>query len=811
MQTRKIWLDGRGHPPAYAPHTFMGFSTGEWFGDTLTVTTTHIKKEFYRRSGIPSSDRTTVVEHYVRHGDLLSQVMIISDPVYLTEPYVNTQEFLLMDRGNQNWLYNCEYVMEVPQPRHQVPHFLPGENPFLEDFSRKFGLPFPAVFAGADSTYPEYMETIEENDERYRTMTGMKRKKPPVARRISVLLAVLLGSSASAPARQAPIEPFHVQGNVYLLPGAASNVVVQIGDDGILVVDTGGRETSGAVLAAIRELSDGPIRWIVNTHAHLDHTGGNETVSQAGMTLNGNPAAIIANENVPARMVAEDRPITEWPLNTFFEDRRDFHFNDEAVMLYHYPRGHTDGDVIVYFRGSDVLVAGDLFITTTYPVIDLSYAGGVDGFIDGMNTMLDVAVPKWLQEGGTFVIPGHGRVGDEADIIEYRDMVVIVRDRIEAMIARGLTLEQVKAAQPTLDYDLRYGEDSGPWTTEMFVEAVYTDLQEAPMTTKTTLLRSARVAVAVTGILLLGTPAALAQRGDQPSAQTAAPVDFTGNWVSVVSEDWRHRMLTPRRGDFESLPLNAAGREAGNAWDLAADNAAGLECKAFGVGGIIRQPGRVRVEWEDENTLRLDFDAGTQTRLLHFDPTAETPDEPTWQGHSNGRMGDAPRRPRWNHTSPDRKQHGPDRARRGRSRSARRSGPFGCAHRRRIPDGGNDWFSRGVPPEERRTLQRTRIDNRILPQVAPAPERRQLDARDHRHRRSDLPDPALLHEHTFQAGSRRSKLQPDAMPDPGPAARGRCALISFKSSSTEGRSAGPVPTWRYRTMPSGPMMTSPPN
>jgi hypothetical protein len=162
MQWRTIWMDGRSHPPEYVPHTFMGFSTGEWHGDILTVTTTHIKKEFYRRSGIPSSDLTTLVEHYIRHGNLLSHVMIITDPVYLTEPYVNSQEFVLMERGNQNWLYNCEYVMEVPQPKHEVPHYLPGQHPFMEDFAKLFGLPFEAISGGAPTLYPEYQPKLEE-------------------------------------------------------------------------------------------------------------------------------------------------------------------------------------------------------------------------------------------------------------------------------------------------------------------------------------------------------------------------------------------------------------------------------------------------------------------------------------------------------------------------------------------------------------------------------------------------------------------------------------------------------------------------
>jgi len=162
MQYRTIWMDGRPHPPEYAPHTFMGFSTGQWNGDILTVTTTHIKKEFYRRSGIPSSDLTTMLEYYIRHGNLLSHVIIATDPVYLTEPYVNSQEFVLMDRGNQNWLYNCEYAMEVPKPKNQVPHYLPGKNPFLKDFSNKCGLPSEAVGGGAATTYPEYIPKLDE-------------------------------------------------------------------------------------------------------------------------------------------------------------------------------------------------------------------------------------------------------------------------------------------------------------------------------------------------------------------------------------------------------------------------------------------------------------------------------------------------------------------------------------------------------------------------------------------------------------------------------------------------------------------------
>jgi glyoxylase-like metal-dependent hydrolase (beta-lactamase superfamily II) len=242
----------------------------------------------------------------------------------------------------------------------------------------------------------------------------------------------------------------------------------------VLVVDTGAAASREALLAAIRRLTDKPIRWIVNTNGDLDHTGGNETVSQAGQTVNGNPAAIVAHENVLARMTAANRPVTEMPLNTFFESGRDFFFNGEAVFLYHEP-SQNDGNIFVYFRGSDVLVAGDLFVTTQYPVIDVAAGGGVDGYLAGLNKMLDIAVPAYLQEGGTYVIPGHGRVGDEADLLTFRDMLFIVRARIADLVAQGKTLEQVIAAKPALDYDTRY--DTRAYTSAQFVEAIYRDLK----------------------------------------------------------------------------------------------------------------------------------------------------------------------------------------------------------------------------------------------------------------------------------------------------------------------------------------------
>jgi glyoxylase-like metal-dependent hydrolase (beta-lactamase superfamily II) len=291
---------------------------------------------------------------------------------------------------------------------------------------------------------------------------------------------------AGQPARNTAgeVSTFKVQGNVYLLVGAGGNIAVQTGDDGVLVVDTGLAANSEKVLAAIRTLSDKPIRWVLNTHFHPDHTGGNEAIAKAGNKTTGGPAEILAHENVLTRMSAaaggkpSATPTAAWPTDTYFPGEKDIYFNGEAVMLFHDQAAHTDGDSIVLFRKSDVIVAGDVFVTTSYPFIDQANGGTIQGEINALNHILDMAVPAHQQEGGTFVIPGHGRVCDEADVLEYRDMVTIVRDRIQDMVKRGLTIDQVKAAKPTLDYDRQYGSETGFVTTAGFIEAVFTDLSK---------------------------------------------------------------------------------------------------------------------------------------------------------------------------------------------------------------------------------------------------------------------------------------------------------------------------------------------
>jgi len=269
-----------------------------------------------------------------------------------------------------------------------------------------------------------------------------------------------------------------VQGNVYMIVGAGANIAAQVGEDGVLVVDTGAAGQGDKVLAAIKGIAGGKeIRWIVNTTPTADHTGNNEPVSKAGRTVNGNQAAVVAHENANERMIQRGVPDGARPYNTYFEGSRDFPFNGEPVILYHDGASVNDADTLVFFRRSDVVAAGDVFRTDSFPVIDVAMGGSVQGEIDALNRLLDITVPsKMLQEAGTYVIPGHGRISDEHEVVWYRDMIVIIRDRIKDMVARKMTLEQIKAARPALDYEGRYGSDTGAWTTAMFIEAIYKDL-----------------------------------------------------------------------------------------------------------------------------------------------------------------------------------------------------------------------------------------------------------------------------------------------------------------------------------------------
>lgn len=279
----------------------------------------------------------------------------------------------------------------------------------------------------------------------------------------------------------ADLRVFPVQGNVHMLVGPGGNITLHVGKDGVLVVDTMSEAMAPRIAAEVRKLTPLPIRYIIDTSIDADHAGGNAALAALGATgaspTTGPGATVIANEHVLNRMAPPVTSRTTPPLlgglpnATYFTPTKDFYFNGEPVIVIHAPNAHTDGDSMVLFRRSDVISTGDIFTPDRYPVIDVARGGSVQGFVAALNRILEITVPERLQEGGTRVIPGHGRVCNEADVVEYRDMVTIVRDRIADMVRKGLSLAQVKATRPTLDYDTRYG--SG----EMFVEAVYASLR----------------------------------------------------------------------------------------------------------------------------------------------------------------------------------------------------------------------------------------------------------------------------------------------------------------------------------------------
>jgi len=307
-----------------------------------------------------------------------------------------------------------------------------------------------------------------------------------------LLLLLLFGLSPLLLAQDfddVEIQTLKVRDNIYMLVGQGGNITMQTGNDGILIIDTQYAELSGKILTAIRELSDGPIRHIINTHHHGDHVGGNANLKAAGFTpVGGNVggdlgdagegARILAHENVLLNMAQDSDVDPEvWPTLTYFTEKKDFWFNDEGVRVLHQPNAHTNGDSIVFFRKSDVITTGDAYITSFYPFIDMSAGGTINGFIDAANAIIDLIIPVYGQDGGTLVIPGHGRLSDIGDVINWREMLTIVRDRIRDMKGRGMTLEEVLAARPTRDYDPRWAGER-IFSTENFVTSVYMTLED---------------------------------------------------------------------------------------------------------------------------------------------------------------------------------------------------------------------------------------------------------------------------------------------------------------------------------------------
>jgi glyoxylase-like metal-dependent hydrolase (beta-lactamase superfamily II) len=304
------------------------------------------------------------------------------------------------------------------------------------------------------------------------------------------------------------LEVLQVRPNFYMIADPVSNVGVQIGPDGVVLVNAGTQDASGDVLTAIQKLTKEPIRYIINTSADADLVGGNRTLSKAGLRLGAltvrggrapgpdDAAFVMAHENVLQRMRAPSGktpafPSEAWPSETFGEKRKYIYFNGEGIEVLHQPAAHTDGDTVVFFRHSDVVVAGHIVDATRFPVIDLTRGGSIQGEIEALNRLIELAIPAGpylgtptgaiatsvsVLPGGTEVLPGRGRIYRQIDVVNYRDMVVIIRDTIQHMIDEKNTLEDVKAAAPAKAWEPQFGATSGSWTTNDFVEAVYKSL-----------------------------------------------------------------------------------------------------------------------------------------------------------------------------------------------------------------------------------------------------------------------------------------------------------------------------------------------
>lgn len=323
---------------------------------------------------------------------------------------------------------------------------------------------------------------------------------------VGVVLCQAAGTSAPLTAQAGPrndgaLTILEIKPNIHLIAGAGSNVVVHIGPDGVIVTDTGRAESAGALLAAIKTLTSRPIRYIINTSADPDHVGGNATLSSAGQPIvpagyrregfvERDFAPILAEERVLARMSAPTGqqapyPAAAWPTSTYSaatgEQQRKLVLNGEAIQVMHQPAAYSDGDSLVYFRRSDVLMTGDVFDVTRFPVIDLDKGGSIQGILDSLNRILDMTFPSTpfpYQEDGTLVVPGHGRLCTTTEVVDYRDMLSIIRDRIQNLIKQGKTLEEIQQANPTAGYRRQYGSETGIWTTAMFVEAIYKNLTD---------------------------------------------------------------------------------------------------------------------------------------------------------------------------------------------------------------------------------------------------------------------------------------------------------------------------------------------
>jgi cyclase len=312
---------------------------------------------------------------------------------------------------------------------------------------------------------------------------------------VALALAVCVLSIRGLTAQDGGLDVVKVRKNFYMLAGAGGNIGAQIGSDGVVLVNSGAAGASEKVLAALKTLTDLPIRYIINIDAGPDFVGGNEKLSRAGYTIftnalgggaaalpNGGGASMLSHDSV-LRVMSAVKPAYSsgaLPNEAFFTPRKAIRMNDEGIEIFYQPAAHSGADSFVLFRSSDVVVAGDVIDTTRFPVIDLAAGGSIQGEINALNKLIDLTIaptPFIYKDVGTYVIPGHGRVCEQMEVVDYRDMVVLVRDVVADLIKQGKTLDQVKSSHPALPYETRYGSQTGPWTTNAFIEAVYRSLQ----------------------------------------------------------------------------------------------------------------------------------------------------------------------------------------------------------------------------------------------------------------------------------------------------------------------------------------------
>jgi glyoxylase-like metal-dependent hydrolase (beta-lactamase superfamily II) len=483
--TRTIWMDDRPHPPAYAQHTWAGFSTGKYEGNELTVYTTHLKRGWIRANGLAQSDEATLVEHFIRHGDRITYLSVVNDPVYLDEPFSRTYTLGRSIKEPDAWQYACDDGEQIlGRAEDQVESYFWGRHPFVREFADKNKIPLLGTLGGPVTMYAELFD--KTHDDKAAEAAALAELKPSAG-------PVQASRAPDPTPHDGEIHVLPVQGNIFMLTGDGGNIAVQVGEQGPMVVNSGAGAIPDKIVAAIKKLSDKPIQFIVNTGFQPDLTGGNVKLRAAGFDPSvqgsffsgqfvdaGKGATIIGHQNVQNHLMALKTASDGWPSDTFLESRRRKFHNGEAVEIFHMPNAVTDADSIVHFRRDDVFVTGDIFNLVTYPHIDAKNGGSIQGELDALTFILDRTVYKHDEEDGTMIIPGRGRLCDEWELAEYRDMLVIIRDRIQDLIRSGATLDQVQAARVTADYDTRFGAVTGTWTTPMFVEAVYSNLKTPP-------------------------------------------------------------------------------------------------------------------------------------------------------------------------------------------------------------------------------------------------------------------------------------------------------------------------------------------